>query len=296
MCIECMGRYKFKIELNNDLINETLKFDVNAKVIPSPYPIILGRDTILQNAISLKCFRYFTGMSSVEALLNHVRIPVFGMPSKPRFANATAERPRLMEHVSVILRRGQVFRKEDLLTPSPDEIFSDPKDEETPPWEEEVPDTGTAPRPKVHGDKMMQERINALVQEYQGIFKSDLNPEPARLPPMKIEVDEIQWHTNVNRERIRQSSITNQTEIIKQVDKMISAGVIKRDTDTQYYSQVLLTPKPDKTWRFCIDFRRLNLCLKDLVWPIPQIEHMIRRLGREKANCYAKFDMTKGYW
>ena len=28
MCIECMGCYKFKIELNNDLINETLKFDV----------------------------------------------------------------------------------------------------------------------------------------------------------------------------------------------------------------------------------------------------------------------------
>jgi hypothetical protein len=49
MCIECMSRYKFKIELNNDLINETLKFDVNAKVIPSPYPIILGQNKMEQS-------------------------------------------------------------------------------------------------------------------------------------------------------------------------------------------------------------------------------------------------------
>ena len=133
MCIECMDRYKFKIELNNDLNSDSLKFDVNAKVIPSPYPIILGRDTILHNAISLRCFRYFTGMRSVEALLNHVRIPVFDVPFQPRFANATAERPRLMEQVSVIMQQRQVFRKEELLTPSPDEIFSAPKDEETPP-------------------------------------------------------------------------------------------------------------------------------------------------------------------
>ena len=113
---------------------------------------------------------------------------------------------------------------------------------------------------------------------------------------MKFEVDETKWHTPSNRERMRQSSILNQKEIRTQVEKMQVQGLIKICPEARYYSQVLLTPKPDGTKRFCIDFRRLNLCLKDLMWPIPNIEHMVRRLGIERSQYFAKFDMTKGYW
>jgi hypothetical protein len=156
--------------------------------------------------------------------------------------------------------------------------------------------SGGGQRPQVFGDDVLKALINALVDEYQDIFRSDLNPEAARLPPMKFNVDEAKWQTNSNRERIRNSSIVNQSEIQKQVEKMLEAGVVKLDPDARYYSQVILAPKPDGTWRFCIDFRKLNLCLKDMLWPIPNIEHMVRRLGKERSQYFAKFDMTKGYW
>jgi len=113
---------------------------------------------------------------------------------------------------------------------------------------------------------------------------------------MKFDVDEAKWQTSSNRERIRNSSISNQKEIREQVAKLQEAGVIQLDPEARYYSQVLLAPKPDGTWRFCIDFRKLNLCLKDLMWPIPNIEHLIRRLGKERSEYFAKFDMSKGYW
>jgi len=74
-------------------------------------------------------------------------------------------------------------------------------------------------------------------------------------------------YTNSNRER---KEIV--PEIREQVAKMQEAGVIKLDPEARNYSQVLLTPKPDRTWRFCIDFRKLNLCLKGMMWPIPSNE------------------------
>ena len=33
-----------------------------------------------------------------------------------------------------------------------------------------------------------------------------------------------------------------------------------------------------------------------MLWPIPNIEHMIRRMGKERSTIFATFDMTKGYW
>ena len=208
-----------------------------------------------------------------------------------------ADRPRLTEVVAGEMRRGRIFKKEELLTPAPDEVYVDPKEDDVTPWETNILRNSVgAVRPEVFGDDVLKASINALVNEYTDIFRSDLNPEAARLPPMKFDVDEAKWQTSSNRERIRNSSISNQKEIREQVAKLQEAGVIQLDPEARYYSQVLLAPKPDGTWRFCIDFRKLNLCLKDLMWPIPNIEHLIRRLGKERSEYFAKFDMSKGYW
>jgi hypothetical protein len=297
MCTECMGQYVVEVTLANDLIKESLKFKVLVKVVKSTYPIILGRQTLKENQISLKCFKYFTGMTSVEALLEHVKVPTFGVTSYTKVVNAMADRPRLTEVVAGEMRRGRIFKKEELLTPAPDEEYVDPKEDDVTPWETNILRNSVgAVRPEVFGDDVLKASINALVNEYTDIFRSDLNPEAARLPPMKFDVDEAKWQTSSNRERIRNSSISNQKEIREQVAKLQEAGVIQLDPEARYYSQVLLAPKPDGTWRFCIDFRKLNLCLKDLMWPIPNIEHLIRRLGKERSEYFAKFDMSKGYW
>ena len=236
-------------------------------------------------------------MTSIEALLEHVKVPTFGVTSYMKVVNATADIPRSIEVVAGEMQRGRIFKKEELLTPAPDEEYVDPMEQDVAPWETNVTcNTVGELRPQVFGDDVLKASINALVDEYLDIFRSDLNPEAARLPPMKFEVDETKWHTSSNRERIRNSSVVNHEEIQAQVSKMLAAGVIKLDPQATYYSQVLLTPKPDGTRRFCIDFRRLNLCVRDMIWPIPNIEHLVRRLGKERSQYFAKFDMTKGYW
>ena len=61
------------------------------------------------------------------------------------------------------------------------------------------------------------------------------------------------------------------------------------------YSQVHLTPKPDGSWRFCIDFRMLNAVSKRMGWPLPNIAQMLNRLGSKKPKIFGIVDLTSGY-
>ncbi len=62
------------------------------------------------------------------------------------------------------------------------------------------------------------------------------------------------------------------------------------------YSQILLTPKPDDKWRFCIDFRALNETSESMGWPIPNIKLMLQRLGSKRAKFFCVIDLTSGYY
>ena len=53
-------------------------------------------------------------------------------------------------------------------------------------------------------------------------------------------------------------------------------------------------PKPNGTWRFCNDFRKLNEISKYDAYPMPRIDELIERLG--PARYISTLDLTKGYW
>jgi len=61
-------------------------------------------------------------------------------------------------------------------------------------------------------------------------------------------------------------SVLRQDETRRQVNDMLAHNVIRQSaTGLMSYSQVLLTPKPNGQYRFCIDFRNLNLVTKAAV-------------------------------
>jgi len=197
----------------------------------------------------------------------------------------------------------QLYRKEDLLDVEHDDDFVDPEMEPQEPWLNEKVGAATSTSlesdpnlPLLYGSEALKSKLRAIVLHYRTAFSNDLRPEPARVNPMKIEVDETLWHSPKNRGPYRPQSIDKQIETRKQIDKMLAAGVIEPSSAFEY-RQILLVPKPNNKWRFCVDYRALNAATYSKPgWPIPNIPHLIQRLGAAKSDHFGVFDLTSGYY
>lgn len=59
-------------------------------------------------------------------------------------------------------------------------------------------------------------------------------------------------------------------------------------------SPCLLVPKPDASFRFCTDYRKVNKITKADSFPLPRMEDCVDRVG--SASFVTKLDLLKGYW
>ncbi|XP_077962421.1 uncharacterized protein LOC144410313 isoform X1 [Gasterosteus aculeatus] len=81
--------------------------------------------------------------------------------------------------------------------------------------------------------------------------------------------------------------------IRQEVSRMLQLGVIE-ESHSAWSSPVVLVPKPDGSYRFCNDFRRLNDASQFDAYPMPRVDELIDRLGT--ARFISTLDLTKGYW
>ncbi|MGH0153042.1 UNVERIFIED_CONTAM: hypothetical protein FKN15_023917, partial [Acipenser sinensis] len=59
-------------------------------------------------------------------------------------------------------------------------------------------------------------------------------------------------------------------------------------------SPIVMIAKRNGTWRFCNDFRQLNNVSKFDAYPMPRVDELIEKLGKEEY--LTTLDLTKGYW
>ena len=173
-------------------------------------------------------------------------------------------------------------------------IDHDTKDSFAPFRSDPIGDVNLIDKITICGTPQQQERIRALCVKYKEIFKDELDATPAKIKPFDLKVDKTKWETYKNRGPVRQQSNIKDEEIRKQVEEMEKAGIIEK-SQASYYSQVMLTPKPNGTWRFCVDYRQLNDATASASWPIPNIANLLGRLGRSKADTFGVMDLTSGY-
>ena len=73
---------------------------------------------------------------------------------------------------------------------------------------------------------------------------------------------------------------------------MFEAGVI-RESDSSWSVSIVLVPKGDGGKRLCIDYRALNAITRTFIWPMPRVEDILAKLGKEKF--FTTLDLRSGY-
>ena len=82
------------------------------------------------------------------------------------------------------------------------------------------------------------------------------------------------------------------TEMETQIQNMLEHGIIEASL-SPWSSPVVLVLKKDKTFRFCIDFRRLNkLTIRDS-FPLPRVDDTLDALSG--AKYFTKLDLSSAY-
>ena len=81
-------------------------------------------------------------------------------------------------------------------------------------------------------------------------------------------------------------------EIEKQVTEMLQKGIVKCN-NSLFASLVLLVKKKEGTWRFCVDYRKLNEITVNDRFPIPNVDELLDELSGVVYK--TKLDLTAGY-
>ena len=117
---------------------------------------------------------------------------------------------------------------------------------------------------------------------------------PAKIPEFHLTVKDDKWKVARSRAPPRAQNPKKQAALFTTIETLLRQGIIRKST-SPHYSQVLLVPKPDNTFRMCVDYRALNDCTPDVSWPIPNIAEMLRRIGSPKPKIFGIMDLTQGY-
>ncbi|KAG9397020.1 WD repeat-containing protein [Carpediemonas membranifera] len=129
--------------------------------------------------------------------------------------------------------------------------------------------------------------VAALLDRFTGVF-APLDETPARLPAYPVTlIDE-----KAVRQPVRQLAPALEEVANKQVEEWLRAGVIRR-SKSSFASPIVLVRKKDRSWRLCVDYRRLNEVTRTLAAPVRDVQRVLMELGG--ATCFASLDLRSGY-
>ena len=82
-------------------------------------------------------------------------------------------------------------------------------------------------------------------------------------------------------------------ELDKQVEEMLNQDIIET-SKSPWSSPVVLVHKKDGSFRFCVDYRRLNIVTSKDAHPLPRVDDCLDALSG--ARVFSTLDYASGYW
>ena len=302
-----------------DEYNNTLDIELQCLIIDSTFDIIIGRETIKK----YRLVDHFPSHFMERELAGKMLATAAGHAEKTQllsehiseratcYNNMETLRRQAKEHLSynnnlltsnslvstmysppISSMRISAYEKEDIgeirdnyLESIPEEIVTN--------TQEKV--EGTTLPTKISGPESLQRRVREIHEIYKDRFKTTVSDMPMDVPPFELEVDRDAWEQPKHCGPPRKMDRVRQYACKKQIDTFVEHGIIQPST-APYYSQVLLVPKPNDKWRFCVDYKGLNKHTQRERWPIPNIKEMLERIGSKKPKYFIILDLVSGYY
>ncbi|XP_074532106.1 uncharacterized protein LOC141795198 [Halichoeres trimaculatus] len=138
--------------------------------------------------------------------------------------------------------------------------------------------------------KQQQEELRTLLLKWSGVF--------ARHDEDFGRTDLVQHQIHTGdaapvRERYRPLPPSMYKEMKTLLAGMLEKGVI-RESCSPWAAPIVLVRKKDGSWRFCVDYRKLNAVTHKDAFPLPRIEETLTSLTR--AEWFSTLDLASGYW
>lgn len=135
-----------------------------------------------------------------------------------------------------------------------------------------------------------QQRLTGLLRRWTRVFaanEDDFGHTDAVLHPIPT------GDAPPVRQRHRPVPPTLYAELRSLLKGMLDNGVVK-ESASPWASPVVLVKKKDGSWRFCVDYRKLNAVTHKDAFPLPRIEESLTHL--KESAWYSTLDLASGYW
>ena len=136
-----------------------------------------------------------------------------------------------------------------------------------------------------------QYRIASLLSNYGDVFsEGDHDQGLTNLVKHSIEIEP---GARPVKQAPRRLGAEREAEVDRQIIKLQDQGVIEPASGA-WSSPVVLVKKKDGSWRFCVNYRRLNLVTVHDAHPLPRIDESLEALAGSKY--FTTLDLMSGYW
>ena len=132
-----------------------------------------------------------------------------------------------------------------------------------------------------------QESLENLVDNHRDVFTT---PGSAKVENFEIHLEQ---GASTSSKAPYQVPIHLRVEVNKELDKLLTAGIIEQSNATDWCAPIVPVRKPDKSIRLCIDYREINKVTPLDRHIIPTLPQILDRIGH--ASVLSKVDLTSGF-
>lgn len=133
--------------------------------------------------------------------------------------------------------------------------------------------------------------VKRLLAQYATVFSSG-EFDVGRTDVIRHSIPLVEGGGPVKQRPYRHGHV-QEVEIERQVKKLKELDLIE-ECHGAWSSPVVPVRKRDGTWRFCVDYRKLNDMTKKDAYPLPRIDDSLDALGG--STIFSTLDLVSGYW